>query len=351
MPAQTHDPAQVIEEAVAAGSVPGAVAAFGNEDGIEGSIATGFTRLIGDPDVRPLVSHDTAFDLASLTKVVATLPAVLRLIAQDRLSLENRLGEFFPEATPGLARVSVRQLLSHCSGLPSGLPLYRQAKSARPALRLILDIEPGESGRYSYSDLGMIILGALVERVSGEGLDAFVINRVLRPLGLEQTRFGPVHDRRVAATEVCRWRGRLIEGEVHDENAFAMGGVAGHAGLFGTAADLVRYAQAWLRLDERLGPEPLLREALSVQIEQDGVRRGLGWMLNGTSASVGDAASESAFGHTGFTGTSLWCDPQQGWFGVLLTNRVHPSRDRPEEIQELRKLFYSAVARTLSTAA
>jgi CubicO group peptidase (beta-lactamase class C family) len=351
VPNQANSPQRVIEEAVATGKVPGAVAAFGTADGIAGSVATGFTNLLVESKDRRLVSPDTLFDLASLTKVVATLPAILRLIAEGRIRLEEHLGKFFPEASPTLARVSVRQLLSHSSGLPSGLPLYLEATNAQQALRLILRLVPSEAGHYSYSDLGMITLGALVERVSGKPLDSFVTSRVLRPLGMEETRFGPASDRSVAATELCRWRGRVIEGEVHDENAYAMGGTAGHAGLFGTAADLARYAQAWLRLDERLGPKLLLRESLNRQLEQDGVRRGLGWMLNGEGASVGDAASEWAFGHTGFTGTSLWCDPKQGWFGVLLTNRVHPSRERPEEIQRLRNLFYSAVARTVSTAA
>ena len=124
-----------------------------------------------------------------------------------------------------------------------------------------------------------------------------------------------------------------------------MDGVAGHAGLFGTAQDLARYAQAWLKFDERLGGEMLLREAISVQIEANGVRRGLGWQLRGKGSSVGDLASASAYGHTGFTGSSLWVDPEGGWFAVLLTNRVHPHRERGQNIHALRSAFHKAVAR------
>ncbi|HEX7003852.1 MAG TPA: serine hydrolase [Trueperaceae bacterium] len=292
----------------------------------------------------------TLFDLASLTKVVATLPSILALLSDGRISLEDRTGDFFPFAQGAAARLSLRSLLSHSSGLPASLPLYREVGTVANALSLILgDTLELEPGKYVYSDLGFITLGAVVEEVSGQGLEEFASERVFRPLGMVDTGFGPVVGRQVAATENCPWRGRVMQGEVHDENAFALGGVCGHAGLFGTAEDLAKYALAWLRLDERLGPERLLNEAVSEQLEQNGVRRGLGWQLAGENSSVGPLASSGAFGHTGFTGTSLWCDPVQGWFAVLLTNRVHPQRDDGARIHRLRRRFHEAVARAVAS--
>ena len=188
-------------------------------------------------------------------------------------------------------------------------------------------------------------MGAIVERVSKQRLDEFAAAHIFEPLELPHLSFGPLHNVPVAATEDCGWRGELLEGVVHDENAFVMDGVAGHAGLFGTAQDLATYAQAWLKLDKRLGSETLLLEAISAQVEADGARRGLGWQLSGEGSSVGSVASPSAYGHTGFTGTSLWLDPAAGMVAVLLTNRVHPHRRRGQNIHALRGAFHEAVTK------
>jgi CubicO group peptidase (beta-lactamase class C family) len=361
------DPKAIIELAVERGEVPGAVAAFGFATGPIEVVACGVSRLsdgelegrlremsswspaaLNDRNGDTTVTPETIYDLASLTKVVATLPSVLRLVAEGEISLDEEVRRFFPEARAPLAYASVRRLLSHTAGLPGSLPLHREAASVEEGVEVILAAEIGPGSPYIYSDPGMILLGALVGRVSGQGLDRFAHEQVFAPLGMADTRFGPVTDRQVAATEYRPDRRQVVEGVVHDSNALAMGGICGHAGLFGTAGDLSRYARAWLELDERLGPAELLREATLEQANQDGTRRGLGWMLQGEDSSVGGRASQSTFGHTGFTGTSLWCDPEQGWFGSLLTNRVHPSRENAMTIQGLRKRFYDAVAEQLA---
>ena len=339
----------LVAEAVGRGDLPCAVALAGTAESYQVVVVEGVRRYgpEGRGGRRYAVTLDTRFDLASLTKVVATLPSVLTLAGRGELRLEDTVGRFFSNAgwaqSPSLADVTLGQLLTHTSGLPAWTPLFAWVSTRRTALANILQTPLNEKA-YVYSDLGFILLGAVVERVSGQRLDAFAQDHVFGPLELPHTCFGPLTDVPVAATEDCGWRGEVLEGTVHDENAWAMDGVAGHAGLFGTAGDLARYAQAWLKFDGRLGSETLFREAVTVQVEEDGARRGLGWQLSGAGSSAGRDASLSAFGHTGFTGTSLWIDPEQGWFAVLLTNRVHPHRTNGQNIHALRRAFHEAVA-------
>jgi CubicO group peptidase (beta-lactamase class C family) len=326
--------------AAARGDVPGAAAALAGRSGA-GPVTVCGVRRHGGPAVTP----DTRYDLASLTKVMATLPSVLRLVADGAIGLDDRIGVSFSQAgwfrTPSLADATVRQLLSHASGLPAWAPLFARASTRSTALAAVLQSAVEGPGSARYSDLGFMLLGALVERVARRPLDAFAREHVFGPLGMGDTGFGPVQGAPVAATEDCGWRGRLLEGEVHDENAFVWGGVAGHAGLFGTARDVATYASAWLRLDGRLGPEALLREALTLQSEGDGgVRRGLGWLLAHPGAFAGEAAR--GYGHTGFTGTSIWIDPELGMASVLLTNSVHPHRSRGAGIGALRSTFHGS---------
>ena len=337
----------VVEKAVAALEPPGAVAFVGTREDAVCVAAAGVTRLQGGVSVTP----ETVYDLASLTKVVATLPAVLKLVGEGELNLDDKVRRFFSNAgwfqDPSLGDIPVGELLTHTSGLPAWKPLFATTDNRRTALANVLQTSLEHAkGTYAYSDLGFILLGAIIERVSGERQDAFVQRYVFGPLGMTETRYGPVTGENVAATEDCGWRGGLLQGVVHDENAFAMGGVAGHAGLFGTAADLARYAQAWLRLDPRLGPEGLLQDAVREHFSQGSERRGLGWMLQKEGSSAGRHAGERAFGHTGFTGTSLWVDPVGGSFAVLLTNRVHPSRESGQNIHILRVAFHEAVAKS-----
>ncbi len=343
---------QGLEAAVARGEVPGAVAVTGDATAVSLVTACGVTRLHGPP-----VSETTRFDLASLSKVVATLPSVLALIHAGAVSLDDPVRRFFSQAgwfqTPSLGDATVRQLLTHTSGLPAWRPLFAEVSSRLTALGSTLQTPLAHpAGQVIYSDVGFMLLGALVERVSGVRLDTFAHTHVFEPLGLTQTGYG-VPDggtvkADVAATEDCGWRGRLLHGEVHDENAYVFDGVAGHAGVFGTAPDLARYAQAWLRLDAPFASAELLREATREHVQDrqggdEGVRRGLGWQLSGVGSSAGHYASPAAYGHTGFTGTSVWIDPVCERFAVLLTNRVHPSRAGGGTIHALRVGFHDAV--------
>ncbi len=339
-------PRAVVEKAVATREVPGAVAFVGTREDAACVAAAGVTRLKGGVPVTP----ETVYDLASLTKVVATLPAVLKLVEAGEIGSEDKVRRFFSNAgwfqTPSLGDATIRELLTHTSGLPAWKPLFATTRERQTALANVLQTGLEHTkGTYTYSDLGFILLGAVIERVSGERQDVFVQRHVFGPLGMTETRYGPVKGEHIAATEDCGWRGGLLQGVVHDENAFVMDGVAGHAGLFGTAADLAAYAQAWLSLDPRLGPESLLQDASREHFSSGSERRGLGWMLQSEGSSAGRYASEGAFGHTGFTGTSLWIDPVGGWFAVLLTNRVHPSREGGRNIHALRVAFHEAVAR------
>jgi CubicO group peptidase (beta-lactamase class C family) len=339
---------RLLDLAVADGVTPGAVLHVVGRDGADAHLVAGRRREGG-----PAVTADTRYDLASLTKVVATLPSVLRLVDAGEVALDDPVGRFFSSAgwfqSPSLADATVRALLAHVAGLPAWRPLFAEVCTRRTALAAVLHSPVAAPGAVVYSDLGFMLLGAIVERVAHERLDAFARREVFEPLGMSATRYGPLTGLPVAATEDCGWRDRTLEGEVHDENAVVWDGVAGHAGLFGTAADLARYARAWLGSDPRLGAEGLLAEATREQARtSDGASRGLGWAL---APVPGTAAAEegfmgvgaSGFGHTGFTGTSLWIDPRAGRAVVLLTNRVHPRRGSPAAIQRLRRAVHAAV--------
>ncbi len=333
-----------LEAAVLRGEVPGVVAVTGDAERILPVAVCGVTRLDGPP-----VTSDTYFDFASLSKVLGTLPAVLSLVQAGRVSLDSPVKHFFTGAgwlqTPSLGDATVRQLLTHTAGLPAWRPLYAEASTRLSVLGNLLQtprVHP--AGRVVYSDPGFMLLGATVERVSRVRLDLFTAAHVFGPLGMTTTGYGVPDGAAVAATEDCGWRGRVLQGEVHDENAFVLDGVAGHAGVFGTAFDVARYAQAWLRLEAPFASPELLRQATLEHARDDSsVRRGLGWQLAGAGSSAGHNVSRSAYGHTGFTGTSLWIDPDKNRFAVLLTNRVHPSRTCGQNIHALRVAFHDAV--------
>jgi CubicO group peptidase (beta-lactamase class C family) len=297
----------------------------------------GLSSIGGQP-----VCQDTRYDVASLTKVVATLPSILRLVAAQEIELSDPIERYFSSAgwfqEPSLADSTVRQLLTHTSGLPAWTPLYSIVSRRETALAAVLNSEIRTRGEIVYSDLGFMLLGALVERVTRERLDDFAWREVFEPLGMLRSSYGPLDSVSVAATEDCGWRNRVLYGEVHDENAVVWEGVAGHAGVFSTASDLARFAKAWLDRDPRLGPEWLLEEATRMQCEDAQQRRGLGWMISGPGWFAGD--STPGFGHTGFTGTSICIDQSSGCAVVLLTNRVHPRRGSPDGIGRLRSALH-----------
>ena len=342
MLAELEGAKEPLERAVSAREVPSAVAITGTADTRWLITASGVRRYDQDTPV----DRDTRYDLASLTKVVATLPAVLKLIDEQEVHLSDPVKRFFSNAgwfkTPSLGEVTLIQLLTHTSGLPAWTPLFAQTNDPQVALANVLQTGlETPPGPYLYSDHNFILLGAIIERVSKMRLDAFAHQYVFASLGITHTSFGPVTGE-VAATEDCGWRGVVLEGTVHDENAYVLGGVAGHVGLFGTADDLATYAQAWLKLDERLASEEILLKAREPYVQvSNTLKRGLAWQLGQGETQ----ASALSFSHTGFTGTSLFIDPEGGWFAVLLTNRVHPSRDCGRGIGKLRIDFHNAVAR------
>jgi CubicO group peptidase (beta-lactamase class C family) len=302
----------------------------GTRDGIVAEYGAG--RLDSADASRPTAR--TVWDLASLTKVVGTTSAVLQLVANGRVSLDTPVVRYLPEwKVAGAAPVTVRHLLSHNAGLPAWRALYKEADSPEEAWQLVLatplDTIPGV--RFVYSDLGFILLGRLVERVSGESLAEYGPRHVFGPAGMSETRYLPPPSwrARIAPTEQDPWRQRQLRGEVHDENAARLGGASGHAGLFSTAADLARFARLYLgsgRLDGRaVLDSATVQQFIRVQNPTVSMRA-LGWETPTGRNSAGQRLSARAFGHTGFTGTSLWMDPERNLFVVLLTNRVNPTR-------------------------
>ena len=292
------------------------------------------------------MSTGTVFDLASLTKVVATTTVTLALAGRELLGLDDPVIGYLPRFT-GLGRVTIRHLLTHTSGLPASREFYRCCRSPAELLDALratpLDAPPGSA--VVYSDLGFIVLGEVVAAVVGEPLDAAVRRLVTGPLGMPDTEFTPpaAPRARFAATE-RRDDGTPWTGIVHDENARLLGGVAGHAGLFSTAADLARFAAWWVGEGDGPVPASLRAEAASCQTADLDGCRGLGWTCPGDRFDIlGDAWPPSAVSHTGFTGTSLALDPGGGLWVVLLTNAVHFGRDNAP-IKALRRDLHLAVA-------
>jgi len=333
------------------GEVPGAVAAVIHNGVVIGPRAYGWA--VRNPARIPMTPF-TVFDLASLTKVIATTPAVLICCERGLFRLDDAVATFIPEfAAGGKETITIRHLLTHTSGLPAHVKFWERGLQGERIFESICDMglpsgsEPG--AKVVYSDLGFITLAEVVRRVTGEPIDRFAAKEVFGPLGMYETRFLPPGEwqSRIAATEYRADLGKVMWGEVHDENAYALGGVAGHAGLFSTAEDVARYALMWLGWGEWQGVRILSEAAVAAAISEEtnaGERRGLGWMLRAPQfSSGGDFFSKRAYGHTGFTGTSLWCDPETGTAAVLLTNRVHAGREG-RAIIRLRPRFHNAVA-------
>jgi serine-type D-Ala-D-Ala carboxypeptidase len=299
-----------------------------------------FGRLSYAPNA-PHALIDTPYDLASLTKVLVTTTLVMQLVDAGRLEVEQPLSSLLPGFQGGgRERVTLGQLLDHSSGLPAQLPLYRELRGREAFLARLLSVpleaEPGT--RSAYSDPGFLLLGAALEAHAGAPLDVLAGERILGPLGLAATGYCPAPElcARIAPTEEDPWRGRLLQGEVHDENAWALGGVAPHAGLFGSAPDLARFARCLLAggsLDGvRLVREATLRRFVARTGRPPGTSRALGWDTpSGPDSSAGRLMSTRAFGHLGFVGTSLWIDPEQQRYVLLLANRVHPTRAQGAE--------------------
>jgi CubicO group peptidase (beta-lactamase class C family) len=326
----------------------GAILAVGRGEHIDGVYVFGDT--CAGPEAVP-VTVDTSFDLASLTKVVATAPALLRLVDAGTLRLDDKVSRHLAEYKDGgKDAVTLRHLLTHSAGLPAhqafhrlpGTPEARLAAAAREPLVAA----PGSA--VEYSDIGYILLGAILARVAGQDLGTAVRELVFDPLGMHHTGYLPGPERVFAATEPDPVTGVAKSGRVHDENAGALGGVAGHAGVFSTVGDLIRYLRlGWL--DEGSGFLSERTRAAATSCWTEGVgdgsgRRGLGWTLAGDRWDHMTAAwPRTRAGHTGFTGTSIAFDPEDGLWTVLLTNAVHYGRDHGG-IVLLRRTVHAACA-------
>lgn len=321
----------VLARAVADGAFPGAYAVVGTRDGAIAEVGVGSL----DAGERTQPTARTIWDLASLTKVIGTTTAVMQLVQQGRVSLDAPVVRYLPEwKAEGADRITVRHLLTHTGGLLAWRPLYKEATNASEALAILFATKPDTlpQVRYVYSDLGFILLGQLVQRVSGEPLATYDVAHIFGPLGMQETRYLPPvsWSSRTAPTEVDPWRQRHLRGEVHDENAAILGGVSGHAGLFSSGHDLVRFARMYLGYGQLEGQRVLdsTTVALLTRVQDSSIsRRALGWETPTGGNSAGHRMSPIAFGHTGFTGTSLWMDPGEGVFVLLLTNRVNPTRE------------------------
>jgi len=352
--------ARLIAAGVTGNVFPAAAAAISYRDarGKLEMIVTSAGHLA--PGGKP-VEDETPFDLASLTKPIFAA-ATLRLVARGTLTLEAKPEQYVPDSrgTHGGA-VPLEALLTHRSGLAAWGGLYLDVPhdpGTSAARRWIFGeacrrTDESSQGRSLYSDLGYIVAGEMVGRAGGRDLDELLAVEVLAPLGLNDhqlcyaaalpaERIGELQ-RKAAATERDDWRGRLLRGEVHDENCYALGGVSGHAGMFGTARGVASFARAYL--DASLGrgtflPKLLVDRALAAR---PGGSHRLGWdVKGGPDSAAGKRASSKTFGHLGFTGTSVWCDPERDLVVVLLTNRVCPSRAN-EKIKGFRPAFYDGV--------
>ena len=322
---------RVVTRGIKAGGFPGASVVVGRK----GSAVweKGFGRIDWASSSTRVSATETIYDLASLTKVIGTTTAVMILYDEGRVQLDAPVHTYLPEFTGGYKdSVTVRQLLEHRSGLPADRDLWRIAHSPAEARQMVLDTplecKPGQC--YIYSDLGAMTLGFMVERVTGQGLDVFLHERVFAPLGMVNTFFKPADSlkSRVAPTEVSPPRGYPLQGEVHDENAYALGGVAGHAGLFSTASDLSIFAQMILEGGEYKGVRIVSDSTVKLFTTRAAGSRALGWAMADGQWGSGRFMSEGSFGHVGYTGTSLWIDPEREMFVILLTNRVHAARAR-----------------------
>ncbi len=317
----------IIQQAIADGNIPGAVLLVGHNGAVIYRKAYGSRAL--EPK-RELMTPDTIFDLASLTKVIATTTAVMQLVERGKVRMNDPVAKYLPEFVQnGKEDITVRQLLTHYSGLEPDLDLKAPWDGKETAYRMAFAETPAQApgSGFTYSDINFIVLGALVERVSGETLEAYTAKHIFAPLKMTQTRFVPpaLWRAKIAPTQYDESE-HMLRGVVHDPTARRMGGVAGHAGLFSTADDLAKFAQALLNGGGGILSAVAVEKMTSPeQPPAAPVLRGFGWDIDSPfSSNRGDLLPVGSFGHTGFTGTSVWIDPTTRTYIILLTNAVHP---------------------------
>jgi CubicO group peptidase (beta-lactamase class C family) len=349
----------VLEKAIRERTFPGAAYGVLHRNSIVALDAAGqFTYEASAPAVQP----ETVFDLASVTKVFATTAAAMLLVDRGIFDLDARLGDILPgfvigmEHGSGKEKVTLRMLLAHTSGLPAYETLFRTSSLPdallRATLQLRLEARPGT--RTEYSDFGYILLGKVIEILSGEPLDAFCAREIFAPLGLAATHFCPAEENRSAIppTENDQtFRGRVIQGEVQDENCFILGGVAGHAGLFANVKDILGFARCILSQGRTPDATALFQpgtvdQFATRQNSADSKSRALGWDVPTEGSSSGHYFGPRSIGHLGYSGCSLWIDPDQELAVALLTNRTWPDRSN-QAIKQFRPVFHDAVVETL----
>ena len=352
LPADAFDETRHLLAAYVAGhAFPGAALAVGYRGTLVLDAAAG--KLDYSPD-SPAVTGDTIYDLASVSDVVGTASAVMILVDSGRLLLDAKAQDYLPEFQgTDKEKVRVSDLLQQSAGLPASTPIYRDAHGYGEFMKRVyatpLEYAPGS--RSVESDLGMILVGEIAARAGGHPLDQLLTSRLLGPLGLTSTMYEPPQEMlsRIAPTENDPWRRRVLRGEVDDENAYALGGVAGNAGLFGTEHDLAVFAQLMLNrglYDHQRYFKPETVDRFTGAPNSKGRAEALIWQKPSDSSWTGKAFSPAAFGQTGFTGTSIWIDPERQLFIVLLTNRVHPTRDN-DKITEARQAITASIFRAL----
>jgi CubicO group peptidase (beta-lactamase class C family) len=342
--------ARVLRRAAADSAFPGAFAMVGRRTGVVAYASVGRTDW---DSAAPIPDERTLWDLASLTKVIGMTSAMMQLVERGRVELDAPAQRYLPEWTgPGKAQVTVRHLLTHTSGLPA-FRRYDTLTTNADSIAGLLFAEPLDTvagARMVYSDIGAYLLGHIVERVSGQALGRYLDEHVFRPLDMRETMYRPPRElvARIAPTETDTIRGK-IHGAVHDPRAFYLGGVSAHAGLFGSARDLARFAQMYLNGGELGGVRVFRPETIELFTARQVADRALGWQKPSGTNSAGRLMSERAFGHTGFTGTSIWIDPAQDVFVILMSNRVNPTSVNPR-ISGVRVALVDAVMSVVTGA-
>jgi CubicO group peptidase (beta-lactamase class C family) len=333
-----------MERAVTVRGIPGIVVAAGDSERLLVHRHMGWAQVEGG---RRPAGLDTVWDLASLTKVVATTTLAAIAMGDGCLGVDDPIGRYLPEFRDREpARVTIRELMTHTSGFVWWRPYYTSCRSRAEVLAVVFqeDLVSPRGEKQAYSDLNYILLGEIVARVLGAPLDVAARERVFGPLGMSDTCFNPTPDLRArcAATEVDAETNQPWVGVVHDENARAMGGVSGHAGLFSTGYDLARFARMMLREGEPLISHAAFRQIMTRDVGSASGTRWLGWDGTKPGQYLGDVFGERAFGHTGFTGTSIWHDPDADFFVTVLTNGVHPVRRQDDAMMHTRMECYEA---------
>ena len=354
-----NDAVDRVRKAMEDGATPGAVVLVARRGEIVVEEALG--RLSYDEDAER-VRRDTMYDLASLTKVIVTTTLSMILYEREQLDLESPVTAYIPEFSGGEKdTVLVEDLLAHSGGLLWWRELYKKFEGKTPEeswagyietiCEMPLDYPP--RSKTIYSDLGVLLLGEILERITGKPLDVLAQEELFEPLGMDETLFQPPASlrSRIAPTERDEWRGRVVHGEVHDENAYGLGGLAPHAGLFSTARSLAPFVQMILNGGVYNGHRLVNGATIEffttrAELVPDS-SRALGWDTPSGRSSSGKYFSDESFGHTGFTGTSIWIDPKRKLFAILLTNRVHPTREN-RKLYEVRPLFHDAVMQAIT---